>query len=301
VKRISRIAELAASVKTILLNPGAVPRPLGPPPPGCISRTYDWLDFEGTRRECRFDLPLADLDASAQEFGAEPELLEATTIQRQYTVTLSPWQAANPAAREAVHKQAERLMQEQIAREISVRRQRLLSRGFVLLAENRVAVDVATLWKWNGPRMVCHRERLASCIPRREPFDRAALAFVQQMRYQVPPAQVGNRYTGQLLPPLDALQAGYGDCDTKALLYAALVDDGLGPEVILFRGNNHMVAGIEDTGRWHGVTVDAFGKQFSVCECSSGVWPPGQVARTVQSDIAAGRYESVRLRSPDMS
>jgi len=138
--------------------------------------------------------------------------------------------------------------------------------------------------------------QLSACKSPGTPFATAALAFVQGMRYKVPPERQRGRYIGGLLTPLEALAKGYGDCDTKALLYACLVDDGRGPEVILLRGPGHMVAAVECRDQAGGYTVRAFGKSFQVCECSSGIWPPGRISTDIHRDIGAGRYAPVRLR-----
>jgi hypothetical protein len=112
----------------------------------------------------------------------------------------------------------------------------------------------------------------------------------------VPPDRIGGRQIGGFLPPVECLAEGYGDCDTKAVLFASLVDDGAGLEVVVFRGPEHVVAGVECLGPAEGVVLQAFGKRFLAAECSGGVWPLGELDDSVRRDVDAGHYTALRLR-----
>lgn len=226
---------------------------------------YTWPDFDGRTRACTFIIPAADLAASVAEFGVDPRELEPQSC---------------PESELAVRRRAAAA--------------RLRAGGFRVTGDE-VRVDVATLWRTNLHRLQPARAALqAACGA--DLFPRAALAFVQQLPYRVPPRERQGKHIGELWPPLECLAEGAGDCDTKALLYACLVDDGTGPEVLLLQGPSHMLAAVEGDGDPGDLTLSGWGKRFEVCECSSGVWLPGRVAPEVAADLRAGRYHPVRLR-----
>jgi hypothetical protein len=303
----SRFLVLRLSLLTILAAAGIyrsvvsqVPqKSLEGAPKGIITCEYAWRDFARLQRKCRFEIPRADLAASEAEFGADPEDMKPFEIRLERQITYTSEQARDPQLMARLKKQAQAEADRQAKAALETRRNKLISRGFVLIDEKNVTVDLGKLWRWNLKRMLPHAKRLAASVDPKDPPAKAVLAFVQEIPYRKPPDERAGRCTFGFLPPLEALAAGYGDCDTKSLLFASLADDGRGPEVILLRGPGHVVAGLECSGKEKGTKFRAFGKTFLICECSDGVWLPGEVSPKIQRDIESGLYKPIRLRKSE--
>ena len=285
---------IAAVLLALQSRPQRNPRPAAAS--GNIVRAYSWRDFGRIQRKCRIEIPRADLAASEAEFGADPEDMQPQEISVRRQITYTSEQARDPKVMEKLRQKAQAEVEAEARAAVDARRKKLTSRGMFLRDENTVVVDVARLWQWNRKRIAPQVRRLAAGVGPGESLTDALLAFVQEIPYRKPADRRAGRITLGLLPPLEALAAGYGDCDTKSLLFASLADNGKGPEVILLRGPNHMIAGLQCGQKEEGVKVKAFGKLFLACECSHGVWRPGQIAPEIKRDLAANQYEPIRVR-----
>ena len=225
--------------------------------------------------------------------------MKSQEIRLQRSITYTSKQGADPEALERFKKQAEEEMKAESQALFQARRQKLLQRGFELLDENTLVVDVGQVWRWNLRRIRPYSQRIAGNVNLNEPLYKFMLSFVQEIPYKKPPDQRSGLVVLGVLPPVEALAAGYGDCDTKSLLFASLVDDGRGPEVILLRGPEHMIAAVECGESEAGYKIKVYGKVFLLCECSHGVWLPGQIAPGIHADIEKNLYRPIRLRSAE--
>ncbi len=268
----------------------ATPEDAGP----MVTQDFAWTDFDRAQRTCRMTFPQRELEASREEFGCDPELLQPREFHAQRQIQYTAGQARDPAEMARLRAAAQAAMQAEIKAAEEEHSRQLLERGFIYIKAKTVAVDVARLWQWNIKRMRGPAAQLAAAADG-DPV-RAALSFVQEIRYEELRDTIGGRYVGGVLPPLETLAANCGDCDSKALLLASLLDDGAGTEVILLRGPKHMVAGIACDGNAGGFKVTAFGQSWQICECSHGVWEPGHIEAGTQNQIRRGEFTPVRLR-----
>ncbi|MBN2108953.1 MAG: hypothetical protein JW832_16120 [Deltaproteobacteria bacterium] len=69
-------------------------------------------------------------------------------------------------------------------------------------------------------------------------------AFIQEMRYEVPPAVINSRSTCGFYPPLEVLVNGHGDCDSKCAAFAALWRRMTDRPIILISTASHMLVGV---------------------------------------------------------
>ena len=217
----------------VVLAPAGVSRSVGSQasqksrggsPKGILTSEYAWQDFARVQRKCRFEIPQADLAASEAEFGADPEDMKPFEIRMQREITVTSEQARDPQVMARLKKQAQAEVDKQAKAALEARRNKLVLRGFLLIDETNVTVDLGKLWRWNLKRMQPHARRLAASANPKDTPAGAALAFVQEIPYRKPPDERAGRCTLGFLPPLEALAAGYGDCDTKSLLFASLAD-----------------------------------------------------------------------------
>jgi hypothetical protein len=159
--------------------------------------------------------------------------------------------------------------------------------------------DFARLHRLNAPRVRALAQQLHALAQANTPGDRGAaeltLSFVQELPYRVPPAERDGLFTGELLTPLEVLVQGWGDCDSKSLLFATLVRAATRLAALLIRGPTHMLAGLEGQPQ-AGQQALAFGRRsYLLCEVSAGVWPPGRVDPRTGTALQTGEYEVVSL------
>ena len=124
-------------------------------------------------------------------------------------------------------------------------------------------------------------------------FAQVLISLVQSIPYRVPPVEMAGRPTLGLLPPVVALGEGYGDCDTKSLLFAALATHRF--PVLYLVGPQHAFIGLPlspSAGQCY-VTIED--RSWVLCELTHQ-WAIGKLPQDSIDDIAANRYEYVILR-----
>jgi hypothetical protein len=118
----------------------------------------------------------------------------------------------------------------------------------------------------------------------------AATALVQSgLAYRTPAAiDVGRKTLGFYTPPR-TLEKGYGDCDTKSALLAAILENLGGARMIGVRVPNHYLLGIEQAPRAGQAYVEYQGRAFVLLEAAGpAIRPVGQVSDQTQVAMATG-------------
>ncbi len=261
-----------------------------------VSKSYAWRDFDGNKRSLTFDIPRSEITASEKEFGADPGDVGSRVIKYTAVYRYTSKDAKNPKRMAEIKRKARADLEKQKAKERKVYEARVRSRGFAFDDEKTMSVDISAVLRMNQSRMAVYVRQFAETVGDDADIVRAALAFVQRMPYKTPPDNRAGRYIAGFLPPLETLAAGYGDCDTKSALFAALAGSNSGPEIILLKGPDHMLAAVEWDEETPGCVIKAFGKQFLVCECSKETWLPGEVSKSTQQQIMDGKFKAVRLK-----
>lgn len=74
-----------------------------------------------------------------------------------------------------------------------------------------------------------------------------AMKFVQDIPYAVPDKNIGNKHIGGFFTPPQVLINGYGDCDSKTVLFVSILIYLIDPSDIFFLGQTgHLLTGIKD-------------------------------------------------------
>lgn len=128
-------------------------------------------------------------------------------------------------------------------------------------------------------------------------------SFVQGLAYRVPPTwrvrPGGERIlTGGITIPLETLRNGWGDCDSKSLLFASLLAAAGERDVVFFEGNKHLFVGLRLPPRRYDFVVRLRGIPYVLVEATDA-WPIGRVPVKVQSGLRRGLYRVIRLASPE--
>ena len=116
----------------------------------------------------------------------------------------------------------------------------------------------------------------------------AVLAFVQSaLLYERPPDLEGDRDILGFFPPPRALHEGFGDCDTKSALLAALLTNFPGTRMIGVHVPRHYLVGIARVPRPGDAFIEYQGEPFVLIEPSGPArLPPGQIGPQTQAALA---------------
>lgn len=121
-------------------------------------------------------------------------------------------------------------------------------------------------------------------------------SFVQSMTYRIPPEtrrdhDGRNILTGGITMPLETLYHGYGDCDTKTVLFAAILNNFEGAGVILLKGNGHMFAGIRMEPRMYEKYILVKGEKYVLLELTT----PWRLGHVPQEHLHALRLKKLEV------
>ena len=128
------------------------------------------------------------------------------------------------------------------------------------------------------------------------------LKFVQNIRYKVPPKFFQGKYIMEFFPPLNCLYRNYGDCDTKAILLASLLEGAS------FRKERMVIIVLKGFGIFHAILaieriplpgmlsfyIDRMGP-FIPMETTIKGWMPGFTNRQVNLCLQNGQFRFVKL------
>lgn len=128
------------------------------------------------------------------------------------------------------------------------------------------------------------------------------LKFVQNIRYKIPPKFFRGKYIMEFLPPLNCLYNNYGDCDTKSVLLANLLQ-GASP-----KGEKMVVIVLKGFGIFHAILaikriplpgmlsfyIDRSGP-FIPMETTGTGWMPGFSNNRVLLCLQNGKFRFVKL------
>lgn len=117
------------------------------------------------------------------------------------------------------------------------------------------------------------------------------LAFLQEIRYEVPPLREDGKFIQGLWVPTEVVVNNHGDCDSKSVTYAAFCKK-MGVPVIVIRIPGHVLVGVESTPGPGQEFVRIGNRYFVLCEpAGPGKLYPGNEGR---NDIS-GNFEYVLI------
>ncbi|MDO8803797.1 MAG: hypothetical protein Q7R35_05165 [Elusimicrobiota bacterium] len=159
----------------------------------------------------------------------------------------------------------------------------LRSRGLALRAGNIVENDMPVIVKRNIPLLKPLALALQKVAAERryaeEDLIGAALSLVQTaLRYKIPPLMDKGLHTCGLLPPARALLSGWGDCDTKTGLLAAILGNWSGIRMVGIAVPGHYLMAIRRLPGKGDMFVRYEGLEYVMVEPAGPAWlEPGTV------------------------
>ncbi|WP_051277987.1 hypothetical protein [Solimonas flava] len=235
--------------------------------------------FDGETLDLTFELPAAAGRDSLREFGihdAELESLRAACL------------AAPRCEQAAFDRQTTRYYREHALRLRPVAGQ-----------VSRLSVDIAEVVRRNRARVrpVAQALRAAAAARGRDAdwTMRAAIALVQTgLLYRRPALSEDGRQILGFYPPPRALEQGYGDCDTKAALLAAILQNLGDTPLVGVHVRRHYLLGLAATPRAGEAAITHGGRPWVLLEAAGPAQrAPGRIADSTQAALARG--EGLRI------
>lgn len=181
------------------------------------------------------------------------------------------------------------------------KRDYILSRGFKYLPDGRIEADLKALVRAEASRLAPLAralERAAAGGGRPGDWVVAAAAELVQtgLDYREVPPIIDAIHTGGVWPPAMTLVYGWGDCDTKAALLAAILSNlpglhGLGIEL-----SGHYLLGISRKPSKDDAAIRFQGRRYVLFEpAGPDRLPPGSIGEETKLFFRQGRPYSVEL------
>jgi hypothetical protein len=128
----------------------------------------------------------------------------------------------------------------------------------------------------------------------------AFASFVQSMQYRVPSDFRINKegekiLTAGAMMPMETLANGWGDCDSKSMLFAALVQSIGLVDVCFIVMDEHLFAAVQFRPEQNELSILYKNKDWVLIELTDS-WPIGRIPRDRQNGVSTGNYKVVELR-----
>lgn len=123
----------------------------------------------------------------------------------------------------------------------------------------------------------------------------AAIALVQSgLLYRQPSTWEDGRKIIGFYPPPRALEQGYGDCDTKSALLAAILQNLTGIAIVGVHVPKHYLIGIAGKPRENQAYIQYRGKPYVLVEAAGPARrPPGEISAA--TEMALAKKEGIRI------
>ena len=161
----------------------------------------------------------------------------------------------------------------EITPEAEAYRAETLKNGFFKVTGNNIVIDMNAAVNYYAPgyckpiaEMLIENLRKNNLDTRHHRIE-IAMKFTQDIPYAIPDNYEKKKYTGGALCPPELLVEGYGDCDSKTILFAGILAYMINPNDILFVGQtNHMLAAIENESIPGGTHFNFDEKKYYIAE-----------------------------------
>jgi hypothetical protein len=178
--------------------------------------------------------------------------------------------------------------------------------GISMLQEgNKFTVDYSWVTSQNKQTLTKIAKRIRSTARRngyrsRRELIGAFASFVQSLPYRVPADfrinNVGEKIlTAGAMMPLETLAYGWGDCDSKSMLFAALVQNIGLVDVSFIVMEEHLFAAVQLRPEQNDRAIRYKNKDWVLIELTDS-WPIGRIPTDRQNAVDVGNFKVVELR-----
>jgi hypothetical protein len=270
-----------------------------PPPPATarkdasdaatLSIDYAFRTYDGEALSARFQIPRSSYEADFASWGYR----DADLYVLRYLRDAARWSAfktANARGRSQAELDAE-LASIKTDYEWKFK-EYLIARGFEIGQGDFVRADLASLVRRSAPLVAPLARSLERSAKGRgsEWLADAATSMVQTaIEYKEVPSVIGPVHTGGVLPPARTLAEGWGDCDTKVALLAAILANWPSSKMIVVELPDHFLLGLRREPRSRQSFVLFGGEKYILIEASGPAWlPPGYLGDETRALFESG-------------
>jgi hypothetical protein len=186
------------------------------------------------------------------------------------------WSDLSPARVQELSRAVEQLRNDVVARRAVIEVAAYRERGF-RLEGRELSVDYPALARWSAPALDgCAKAlRWAGAGYDERQYLGMFVAFLQEMRYELPPDVQGGRQTLGLWVPTEVVANGRGDCDSKAVTFCALWRAFSSPTIVIVLPR-HVLVGVAMAPGPGQKFVRLGNRYYVLCEVAGpGKSPPG--------------------------
>ncbi len=123
-----------------------------------------------------------------------------------------------------------------------------------------------------------------------------AMRFVQDIPYAVPPDRRGGKITSGVFSPPEILINGYGDCDSKVILFIGILSYLIDPErIVILRQKNHLLSAVRENPKDGEIFVRYRGKKYLIAETAG----TGHFSLGEKGDYFSSSFSIIPLSFPD--
>jgi hypothetical protein len=246
---------------------------------GAYMAQYNFISFNRDKLGVSFAMSAPEFSAYMAGYGYTDEEM----------AVLKAWRdKAHPAAWEQGYRSGGKSAAEKAIANVALDydtkvRKLLLQRGFALRIGNVIECDMPRIVRRSAetlkPLALSFQELATKNRYGAEETVGAVLSMVQTaIRYQIPPMMDGKRHIGGLLPPAKALLSGWGDCDTKTGVAAAILSNWSGMRLVGIAVPGHYLMAIRRIPGKGDMFVRYDGLEYVLVEPAGPAWlEPGSV------------------------
>jgi hypothetical protein len=247
---------------------------------GTVSADYGFLNFNNDPLSVNFSVASRELAVYKHDYGyTRSERAAIDTWQKDALDDAYQYAVKHQQSQEQLNKASERITADYKEKVSGFFR----SRGFKVLEGNLLVVDLPEIARRNVKKL---RSIAVSINNSGEKLGydsdsviAAALSLVQTaLRYENVPVEIAGRQTGGLLPPLEAITSGKGDCDTKVALLASILLNWNRIKIVGVGVPGHYLMGVLRNPAKGDAFVDYKGLHYVLIEPAGPGWlPPGSI------------------------
>ncbi len=254
-----------------------------------VNTDYGFYNFTRDYLNVSYSIAKKDLNRYVSGFGYSDADLENLRAKRREIEDMAYQFAVKNGMSQAELDEAGQLIDQTYENKVAGL---FIQKGFKLKGGNVIAVNVPQIVK-NHKQAMLPVSQSFSQIASDMDYDSmalvgAVLSLVQTgLEYKVPPERLNGKYTGGILVPPYAMAYGWGDCDTKTALMAAVLAN-FKVSMVGISLPDHYLMGVLASPQSGDVFVTYQGRKYVLVEPAGPGWfPPGKVGSTTMSKLKA--------------
>ena len=183
-------------------------------------------------------------------------------------------------------------------------RQHEMSKGLFMLDDNLIEVDKSAVIHYYSPHFFKPiAEMIISSLEdygrdtRRNRIE-MAIRFVQDIPYGIPDITDRQRHYGGVIPPPQILIDGYGDCDSKVVLFVGILIYLIpGDDIIFLNQDDHVLSAVKEKPEKGLTYIEYKGQEYLVAETAG----PGKRLLGQKGNYYRKKFkvETLRFRPPE--